>query len=344
MAVAFLCCAAAAGAAETQTLRAAGDAAGIYMGAVLRYAPAFQYPNATYTATHSTQYSLMTSENVCKWRWTQANEGSYTLGECQRAAAYAKQHNQAFRGHNLCWKGPHNPEWLAEITDPVRLEALLRDHVKTVMQGVPGALAWDVVNEAVTATPKHQGDYFKEGAPWYPALPNYVDIAFEAARAADAAPLLFYNDFATEEAGTVKSDNQYAMLQSMVRRGIPIDGVGIQTHIKMDAHMPNVTAIAENIRRIGALGLQVHITEFTVRCPDPCNETLQAEIYAGVLRACLEQREVCRSFETWGFTDLYTSVTGANCPTAACHPLPFDEAYRPKPAVPAMLAVLGEYA
>ena len=65
------------------------------------------------------------------------------------------------------------------------------------MQGVRKAadnapiLAWDVVNEAIA----DDGSGFKDGAPWYPKLPDYVDKAFTYARSADPDALLFYNDY-----------------------------------------------------------------------------------------------------------------------------------------------------
>jgi len=59
-----------------------------------------------------------------------------------------------------------------------------------------------------------------------------------------------------------KSDAIYAMIRSFKRRGIPIDGVGLQMHIPLlDADIP---AIAANIARLTALGVQVHVTELDV--------------------------------------------------------------------------------
>ena len=99
-------------------------------------------------------------------------------------------------------------------------------------------------------------------------------------------------------------------------------------------------AVAANIARYGNLGLYVHITELDVKCPDPCDAaklSQQADVYGRMLRACLANPGVCTSFETWGFTDQYTWLTGKRCPAAACHPLPFDEKYSPKPAAARML-------
>jgi hypothetical protein len=54
--------------------------------------------------------------------------------------------------------------------------------------------------------------------------------AFQAARAADPTKQtqLFYNDFGAEEAGSDKSETVYQMVASMVKREVPIDGVGLQ--------------------------------------------------------------------------------------------------------------------
>lgn len=137
----------------------------------------------------------------------------------------------------------------------------------------------------------------------YPALPDYVAIAFHAARAADPAPKLFYNDFGVIGLGA-KSNTMYAMVKSLVDRGVPIDGVGLQAHLipsygaaaVVQSAQPDATTtgtgtlveesdendgpryayelapshddIAQNIGRYGALGLEVHITEMvTTREP-----------------------------------------------------------------------------
>jgi endo-1,4-beta-xylanase len=52
----------------------------------------------------------------------------------------------------------------------------------------------------------------------------------------------------------------YNMLASMKSRGIPVDGVGLQMHISVDNYPP-FADVAWNIARLGALGLEVHITE-----------------------------------------------------------------------------------
>ncbi len=90
--------------------------------------------------------------------------------------------------------------------------------------------AWDVVNEAC-ANDNSSGVYFKDNF-WYPALPDYVDVAFSEARRADPSTLLFYNDFGMSTRDG-KSLVVYDMVKSMIDRGIPIDGVGLQQHLSL---------------------------------------------------------------------------------------------------------------
>jgi endo-1,4-beta-xylanase len=72
--------------------------------------------------------------------------------------------------------------------------------------------------------------------------------------------LLFYNE--AEGAGLNRSsDAIYMMVKDFKRRGVPIDGVGLQMHIPgLDADMTAITAaLSANMRRLTALGLQIHI-------------------------------------------------------------------------------------
>ena len=219
---------------------------------------------------HTEQYALSTSGNVCKWATTERKRGEIDLTSCNAAFAYAISANQSFRGHNLCW-GNNNPKWLdPRELDATELEHALVSHITAVMQGVrrdaggASPLAWDVVNEAVNDT-----HFFKPNT-WFPALANYVDVAFRAARRADPTPKLFYNDFAV--AGlSAKSNTMYAMVKSMVERGVPIDGVGLQAHLHLDGltvedeaieelkleFAPSLDELSKNIARYGALGLEV---------------------------------------------------------------------------------------
>ena len=165
----------------------------------------------------------------------------------------------------------------------------------------------------------------------YPAVPNYIDIAFNAAaaaRGANSSVKLFYNDYSAEGINA-KSTKVYNLVKSMIERGIPIDGVGLQFHISVDGH-PSLDEIAQNMARLAKLGLEIHITEMDLKCPQGCSLNAQAKLYADILKVCMAE-PMCKVFETWGFTDSDTWI-GADK-----RPLPFDEQFKAKPAVDAMI-------
>jgi len=230
-----------------------------------------------YRDLHAAQYGLSTVGNDCKWAATHPQEDTYTLDACIYSLQYAVNNTQVFRGHNLCW-GNDNPEWLTcgAPNDAVSncnwtatdLERLLVDHIENVMHEVPAGgatiYAWDVVNEAIDYV-THQAWGLKNNT-WYPTLPNYVDVAFTAARQADPNALLCYNDYSAEGLSG-KSDAVYDMVSSMITRGVPIDCVGFQLHVKYDA-VPLRDDVSANIARLGDLGLVVHVTELDVTCPE----------------------------------------------------------------------------
>jgi endo-1,4-beta-xylanase len=163
-------------------------------------------------------------------------------------------------------------------------------------------------------------------------------------RAADPDALLFYNE-AEGEAMDVKSDAVYALVRDFKQRGIPIDGVA-QMHI-LNLN-PDFEGSARNIRRLAALGLQVHITELDVALPVTAQDFLrnpgdlqrQAEIYRRIALVCLSEPR-CTAIQTWGFTDRYSWIRSWTKGTKG-NALPFDRDYAPKPAYEALRDVLDE--
>ena len=205
--------------------------------------------------------------------------------------------------------------------------------------------AWDVVNEALD----ENGDvrdslwYNQPGIGFSQKRTAYIEQVFRWAHKADPRALLFYNE-AEGEGLNRKSDAIYAMIKDFKRRSVPIDGVGLQMHIPMLD--PDIPAIATNIARLTALGVQVHITELDVSLPlnasglpQPGDLSRQAEVYRGIVRACLNSAG-CTAIQTWGFTDKYSWI-GSHSHSARGQALPFDRTYRPKPAYGAVLEELS---
>jgi endo-1,4-beta-xylanase len=272
---------------------------------------------------------------------------SYDFSQGDQVVDFAARHGMKVRGHTLVWH-QQNPKWLTDGKhSSSELAKILEKHIKTVVEHYRGKIfAWDVVNEAfdelrpgeLRSTIWHDQpeiDLAHSGT-------SYIERCFRWAHEADPQALLFYND-AEAEVINPKSDAIYAMVRDFRQRGVPIDGVGLQMHI---AHMrADVASISENIKRLTALGVQVHITEMDVALPvnadgNPRRDDLQrqADIYRQIVAACLAYRE-CTAIQTWGFTDRYSWI-GSHSKHTEGAALLFDREYRVKPAYEAVRGAL----
>jgi endo-1,4-beta-xylanase len=328
--------------ATSLPLRQAADQSHLLVGTAVRPS---MFAEAAYSATLAREFNMVEPEDVMKWWVVRRNAGAFDFREGDEVVRFAQAHRMKVRGHCLVWDHD-NPEWLTQALvhdhfTPAQLSSLLQEHISIVMKHYAGQVfAWDVVNEALD-----EKGHVKD-SPWYnkPGIglsgkgTGYIEQAFRWARQADPQALLFYNDNGGEGLNS-KSDAIYAMVKDFKRRGVPIDGVGLQLHIsQLDL---DTAAIAANIARLTALGIQVHITELDVSLPLAPksmvrNDDLlrQAEVYRGVVRACL-QSPGCTAIQTWGFTDKYSWI-GSHSHGARGAALPFDRTYKPKPAYDTM--------
>jgi uncharacterized protein (TIGR03437 family) len=114
-------------------------------------------------------------------------------------------------------------------------------------------------------------------------------------------------------------------------------------HVSLD-NAPSQSDIATNMARLGALGLEVHISEMDVRLAVDANGNAsaadlasQAVIYQYVMAACLANLN-CTGFLTWGITDLHSWIP-SDFPGYGAGLL-LDQQYNPKPAYNSVSAAL----
>jgi endo-1,4-beta-xylanase len=208
------------------------------------------------------------------------------------------------------------------------------NHIVQVVSHFRGqVVAWDVVNEAWG-----DGGQALRNTIFYQYLgASFIDDAFIAAHAADPAARLYYNDYGAEGAGA-KSDAVYGMVQGMIARGVPINGVGLQMHTGPTDTSPSAAQVAVNMRRLGALGLDVLVSEMDVQicASDPIAQSTR---YHDIVADCVAEPS-CKAVTVWGLPDKYSWRNGQAC--AAPRPLLFDDNYVPKPAHAGVLdAFLG---
>lgn len=278
-----------------------------------------------YAAAVAEQFDLIEPENAMKWESIHPDRDRYDFAAADRIVAFAEAHGQQVRGHNLAWH-QQNPAWLTTLT-PTRDEAiaLLHDHIATVVGHYRGRIAeWDVVNEALPDS----------GTGLRPTIwqrwigDDYLDLAFRFAHEADPDARLVYNDYDAISAGE-KSHRVVALAARLKRRGVPIDGVGLQFHVfgRVDA-----AAVADVFAEAARAGLDVSITELDVGLPLPTTAAAlqaQADRFGTVVRACV-LAATCRTVNLWGFTDRHSWIPAAFPGNGAATPL--DEQLQPKPA------------
>jgi endo-1,4-beta-xylanase len=315
-----------AGEAGEATLGGAAAASGRYFGAALDPDALDERP---YRELAATQLTCVTPENAMKWGSVEPLRGEYDWDRADALVAFAKAHGQKVRGHTLVWHS-QLPLWLINgAFSPDELRSLMVAHIAAEAGRYRGAIyAWDVVNEPFT----DDGDW--RNSIWREAMgPDYVAIALKAARAADPDAKLYVNDYNVESAGP-KMRALYGLVASLKRDGVPIDGVGLQSHFVAGRTPADFGAV---VQKFASLGVDVAVTELDLRIRLPADDkalAAQADDYASVVRACRETPR-CVGVTTWGITDDRSWVPSFFSGYGAA--LPFDENHRPKPAVAAII-------
>jgi endo-1,4-beta-xylanase len=315
-----------AGKAGEVTLGSAAAQSGRYFGAALD-------PNAlderAYRDLAATELTSVTPENAMKWEAVEPLRGGFHWDQADALVAFAKAHGQKVRGHTLVWHS-QLPPWLIQgRLSPRELRDLMVAHIATEAGRYKGAIyAWDVVNEPFA----EDGSWRK--SIWYDAMgPDYVAIALRAARAADPDARLYINDYGVETDGP-KMRALYDLVASLKRDGVPIDGVGLQSHFVAGSTPADLAAV---MAKFASLGVDVAVTELDLRVPLPADArslAVQAADYASVVRGCRATPR-CVGVTTWGITDDRSWVPSFFSGYGAA--LPFDDAGRPKPAFAAMI-------
>jgi endo-1,4-beta-xylanase len=304
-------------------LRQLGRSSDVKIGAAAQ--PQGLAESDRYRALLSQEFNSVTSESQLKWDVVEPVRGQYDWTGADALVDFAKDNHQSVRGHTLVWHDAL-PGWLVNGTFTAdQLRHLLREHIQTVVSRYRGRVAaWDVVNEPIADT----GGQLRKSL-WLNTLgPGYITDALRWAHEADPAAKLYINDYGVENINA-KSNALYNVVAGLRRDGIPIDGVGFQSHLALGVELATLDG---NLRRFTDLGIDVAITEMDVRLRLPTTPTqhvAQAGLYMQVLQACLGTPR-CVSFTVWGFTDQYSWIPHAYPGWGdACL---FDIAYYPKPA------------
>jgi endo-1,4-beta-xylanase len=274
---------------------------------------------------------MVTPGNEMKWETTEPARGTFDFTAADAIVAFARAHGMRVRGHNLVWHS-QLAGWVAGLPAS-SVKAVMDNHITREVTHFQGAIyAWDVVNEPFDDSGALRQDVFSAALG-----PGYIAEALRTAHAADPAARLYLNEYGIEGSGP-KTDAMYALVSSLKQQGVPIDGVGFESHFLL-GRVP--ADLASTMRRFTDLGLEVAVTELDDRAPLPAtaaNLALQAADYGAVVGACLSVPR-CVGVSQWAVGDADSWIPGY-FPGEGDATM-YDSRYRPKPAYRAVVTALG---
>ncbi len=284
------------------------------------------------------QFNLITLESSLKAQFIHPAPNRYSFTDADNIIAMAEANGQAIHGHTLVF-AKSNPSWMTDAP-AADLQNIMTKHITDVVGHFKGRIAsWDVVNEPLSEKDEDyvNGNLGLRQDFWEKAIgESYIDKAFIAARAADPAAKLYLNDYGIEHNGE-RWDAFIALLQRLKNHGVPIDGVGFESHVYQTTDGIDSEILRSHIQELATMGLSVRISEIDVKGTDP---QFQSDQYSSVLSVCISEPN-CMSYTTWGISDLYGSTTVSDrYPLLLGTSLLWDKDMKPKPAYAALQNVL----
>ncbi|ADU28823.1 endo-1,4-beta-xylanase [Evansella cellulosilytica] len=309
-------------------------------------------------------YNMLVAENIMKPESIQPTEGEFNWVNADAMFDYAEENGLKVRFHTLVWHS-QSPSWMfldangdpmvvdGVVADPDNLEAnkalllqRIEDHVHAVVGRYGDRVdSWDVVNEVIVPT---EEDGFRKSEYYLITGTEFIHKAFEATAEALAAlgddvhpnAKLYYNDYNTHN--PQKREFIYEMVKEMQNEGIPIDGIGHQTHLNINSSIELVIA---SIERFTELGLDNQITELDISIYTGNNEAFfsyadipaskheeVAMAYGELFKQLRGVSDQVSSVVFWGIADDHTWLHGRGVANRVDAPFVFDQDLKAKEA------------
>ena len=311
------------------------------------------FANPAYARLLTGECGLLVAENEMKWQALRPSPTTFDFTRADAMMAWAKTNRLPVRGHNLLWHQPKwMPRWMKDHDFGARPATagarMLSDHIGTVCRRYGDAIkSWDVVNEAVD--PSDASLYRTALSDAIGGPEATLDLAFRTARAVAPRAELVYNDYMSWEPGNARHrDGVLRLLEGFRRRNVPVDALGIQSHIVTQAS--DARALEGDWRRfldaVTAMGYRLLITELDVRDNDlPADPVKRDAAVAAYARAYLDvtlSYPTLRDVLVWGMSDRYSWIEGfePRADKAPRRPCPYDRNFAAKPLREAIAAAL----
>ena len=309
-------------------------------------------------------FDQVTPENYMKpeaWYTGSSVDTFTTHAEATALMDYAAANDLRVYGHTLVWHS-QTPAWFFQDTDGRELtnstadQEIMRERLETHINNVAEALstgggyglfgsdtnplvAFDVVNEVV-ADQAAVSTLGLRDSRWYQILgEDFIDLAFQYAdtafndtyAVADADPVtLFINDYNTEDSG--KAQRLLALVERMIERDVPVDGVGHQFHVNLNRSVGDLAQAIDTFADLtGPDGDPIvqAVTELDVTVGTPVTTRAlieQGHYYKAVFDLLRANADEIFSATVWGLTD------GRSWRVDSGAPLLFEDDLDAKPA------------
>jgi endo-1,4-beta-xylanase len=342
--------------AKGVSIRAAGAGRGILAGCAVNVGAL--RTDAAYKKLLQEQVGIVVAESEFKFGPLRPTPTTFFFEDADFLADFARENRMKLRGHNFVWHR-QLPVWFESYVTPKNAKSVLVEHIERVGGRYKGRIhSWDVVNEAVQVSDGLPGGF--RDSPWQKvlggtgAVPEYIEVAFRTARRVDPKAMLVYNDYGIEgedEGSAKKRAAVMGLLRTMQNQGIPLDGLGVQSHIAAVGKDGSVPVYGAGLRAMIAearsMGLKVLVTEMDVNdryvvAEVGPRDAAVAAMYGSYLGTVLQDPAVIAVL-TWGITDKYTWLNGEDARTDGEkeRPLPFDAGMQPVAAFGAEVKALA---
>ncbi len=296
--------------------------------------------NPVYKSIAEKQFNSFTAENIFKADNLHPAEGFFNWTEADALADFCVANNKRIHGHTLIW---HSQllQWIIDFQGSEQdWENLFKEHIQTIVKHFKGRVkAWDVVNEAFNE------DGTLRNSIWRQKLGNqYIEKAFRYAHEADPEAILFYSDY-NLESNPSKRKSALNYLNNLRRRGVKVDGIGLQMHVGIS--FPEPAQLAESFKCVTDNHYKLHLSELDISV-NLLGKDIEADIslfqkqadYLG--KIVLNYKQIPTKYQYgitfWGVSDRDSWIPSYY--NREDYPLLYDQNYVPKPAYCKLLETL----